>query len=129
MESPGSLAKFVDRTTTGNGRGSLFWGRAGVDGAPFRGVTPPTYTDDEFQEKVVKIADPKNGRFDTTDQDQNKKYMAVLDGIANGWFQLIFIERLYDSDKKMVYIEWVEYFMEDGARTTHNPGLEVPHGP
>jgi len=87
-----SLIKFTNRTD-GNGRGKVYWGRADRDGLPFRGAAAPTYTEDEFQDRVVRVADPKNGTFDTGDEEQNKQYLAVLDGIANGWFQLIHIDR------------------------------------
>ena len=114
---PNNLVKFVNRTGDSNGRGKLHWQRADIDGAPYRG-TPPSFTQDEWDERVVKVADPRNGTFVTSDAVQNKSYLEVLDGIANGWFQLIFIERWREPNEKhhTVYVEWLEYFMEDGSR-------------
>lgn len=110
-----SLVKFMNQRD-GNGRGQLHWHRAGLDGLPFRG-TIPNYTEEEFEEKLVKTGDPRNGIFDVSDAEQNKAYMAVQDKIVNGWAQAVFVERRYDEENKtwLVYIEWVEYFMEDSS--------------
>ena len=47
------------------------------------------------------------------------KYLEVMDGVANGWFHLVFVERWReDGDKRHhVYMEWLEYFLEDGQPT------------
>lgn len=111
-----SVLKFQDQSQ-GHAGSKLYWHRAGIDGLPFRGNNPPLYTEEEFDARVVKVADSRNGTFDTTDPEQNKLYLKVLEGIANSWFQLIFIDRWRDegSNKQMVYIEWLEYFLEDGS--------------
>lgn len=119
-----SLVKFTDRKD-GNGRGNLFWGRADVDGLPFRGKHAPSFRQDEFDERVVRVADPKNSTFHTGNEDENAAYLKVMDGIANGWFHLVFIERWREEgDKKhYIYMEWVEYFLEDGSPAQYsNPG-------
>jgi hypothetical protein len=124
-----SLVKFANKTE-GNGRGKLHWGRADRDGLPFRGNAVPTYTEDEFEQRIVRVADPKNGTYDTSDQEENKKYLEVLDGIANGWFQLLFIERWREEGEKhhTVYIEWLEYFLEDGSRAPALTAGELSYG-
>ena len=61
---PNSLVKFANRLD-GNGRGKLFWGRAAVDGLPFRGQSAPTFTEEEYDERVTRVADPDNGTFRT----------------------------------------------------------------
>jgi hypothetical protein len=115
-----SLVKFTNRKD-GNGRGELFWGRAGVDGLPFRGQAAPSYRDEEFEERVVRVADPKNGTFYTGDEEQNTAYLKTMDGIANGWFHMVFIDRWRDEgdSEHRIYIEWVEYFLEDGSPVQH----------
>jgi|TARA_R110000851_G_scaffold256974_1_gene409477 hypothetical protein len=115
-----SLVKFTSRKD-GNGRGELFWGRAGVDGLPFRGQAAPSYRDEEFEERVVRVADPKNGTFYTGDEEQNTAYLKTMDGIANGWFHMVFIDRWRDEgdSEHRIYIEWVEYFLEDGSPVQH----------
>lgn len=115
-----SLVKFTSRKD-GNGRGELFWGRAGVDGLPFRGQAAPSYREEEYDERVVRVADPKNGTFYTGDEEQNKAYLKIMDGITNGWFQMIFIDRWRDEGdtNHRIYMEWVEYFLEDGTGTPY----------
>jgi hypothetical protein len=124
-----SLIKFANRTD-GNGRGKAYWGRAEADGLPFRGQQPPLYTDDEFEDRLVRVADPKNGTFQTSDPEQNKLYLGGLDGIANGWYQLIFIERWREPGDKRhtVYVEWLEYFMEDGSKAPAVSPGELSYG-
>jgi len=119
-----SLVKFTDQKD-GNGRGNLFWGRADVDGLPFRGKQAPSFRSEEYEERVVRVADPKNSTFYTGDEKENADYLKVMDGVANGWFHLVFIERWReDGDKKhYIYMEWVEYFLEDGSPAQYsNPG-------
>jgi len=113
-----SLVKFTDRKD-GNGRGELYWGRADIDGLPYRGHKAPAFRQDEFDERVVRVGDPKNGTFFTGDPEQNKAYLKVMDGIVNSWYQLVFIDRWREegSSAHHVYIEWVEYFLEDGKPT------------
>ena len=115
-----SLVKFTNRKD-GNGRGELFWGREGVDGLPFRGQAAPSYREEEFEERIVRVADPKNGTFYTGDEEQNKAYLKIMDGITNGWFQMIFIDRWRDEGdtNHRIYMEWVEYFLEDGTGTPY----------
>lgn len=119
---PNSLVKFTDRKE-GNGRGNLFWSRADVDGLPFRGKQAPVFRNEEFEERVVRVADPKNGTFYTGDSEQNAAYLKVLDGAANNWYQVVFIDRWRnDGDNHHhVYVEWLEYFLEDGNPTQYAP--------
>ena len=115
---PNNLIKFVNKTD-GNGRGNLFWGRADIDGLPFRGKEAPLLRTEEFEDRLVRVEDPKNATFYTGDEEQNIKYLEVMDGVANGWFHLVFVERWReDGDKRHhVYMEWLEYFLEDGQPT------------
>jgi hypothetical protein len=119
-----SLVKFTNRKD-GNGRGQLFWNRADLDGLPFRGEQAPLLRTEEYEERVVRVADPKNGTFYTGDPDQNAAYLKVLDGVSNSWYQLLFIERWRnDGDKHHhVYVEWLEYFLEDGKPASFAPPI------
>jgi|TARA_Y100000385_G_C13059312_1_gene623534 hypothetical protein len=121
-----SLVKFTNQKD-GNGRGNLYWNRADLDGLPFRGHTPPSFRSEEFEERVVRVADPKNGTFYTGDEEQNKDYLKVMDGITNGWYHMLFIERWREEGDKNhhVYVEWVEYFLEDGNPTPFQPGPQT----
>jgi len=119
--SSSSLVKFIGQKD-GNGRGNLYWNRVGVDGLPFRGQSPPMLREEEFEDRVVRVADPKNGTFYTGDPQQNEAYMKVMDGITNGWYHMIFVERWRQADdiNHYVYLEWVEYFLEDGSKTKYS---------
>jgi hypothetical protein len=119
-----SLVKFTNRKE-GNERGQLFWDRADVDGLPFRGHQAPLYKNEEYEDRLVRVADPKNATFYTGDNEQNLAYLKVMDGVANSWYQLVFIERWREEKDKhhYIYAEWLEYFLEDG-----NPCL-MPSSP
>lgn len=126
---PSSLVKFSDRHDAGGGR-KLFWSRSDVDGLPYRGASPPFMTDEEFEAKAVRVADARNNFFDVSDPQQNKAYLDVLECCFNGWFQMIHLERFW-RQSTCHYVEWVEYYMEDGTRTPfHNPNqiMELAHG-
>jgi hypothetical protein len=116
-----SLVKFVNHKD-GNGRGKLFWERADVDGLPFRGHQAPLYRNEEYEERLVKVADPKNGTFYTGDSEQNASYLKVLDGISNSWYQLVHIDRWRNEGDNYhyVYVEWVEYYLEDGKPSLYD---------
>ena len=111
---PSSLVKFSNRQKSG-GR-SLFWGRSDVDGLPFRGTNPPSYTEEEFEERTVRVRDFRNSFFDISNPEDNKTFCDVMDCIANGWFQLVHIDRFWKGSTKH-YVEWLEFYLEDGSRT------------
>jgi hypothetical protein len=112
-----SLMKFMNRKDGGS-RGQLHWGRADIDGLPFRGSQVPLYRNDEAEERLVRVRDPKNGTFYTGDPEQNAKYLDVLDGAANGWYEIPFLERWRNPDDNYhyVYVEWLECCYEDGTK-------------
>jgi len=111
---PTSLVKFFNKCETESGK-KLFWDRADIDGYPFRGPVPPMFTEEEYEQRVVRVADAKNGFFDVSDPEQNKKYLEIIDACCNGWFKCLYIERFWQNTTKH-YIEWVEFYMEDGSR-------------
>lgn len=126
-----SLLKYAARADKrGNPGGDhLWWHRAADDGAPFRGPFAPEYTEEEFEARAVKVRDFRNAFFDVTDQAQNAQFCDVMDCCANGWFQLYHIERFWKGSNKH-YVEWFEYYMEDGRRTPYAQSgpMEIPHG-
>jgi hypothetical protein len=119
-----SLVKFMNRTVNGNGRGKVFWGRSEADGLPFRGPEAPMLTNEEYEDRLVRIHDPKNGIFDVTNEEENKRYLEIMDGLANGWYQLIYINRQFDEAKALVYVEWLESYMEDGSPSRPLPSFQ-----
>lgn len=118
-----SLIKFMQQngaaTNISRSEQSLHWGRASSDGLPFRGNSAPLLRDDEYEDRVVRVADAKNGTFFTGDPEQNLRYLLILDRVANGWYQILHIDRWRDtnSNNHFVYVEWLEFFMEDGKPT------------
>jgi len=116
-----SLVKFFDRTVSPDGQ-RLYWGRAHVDGLPFRGDMPPWLTEDELGERVARVADARNGFFDTAVPEENTAFLKIIDACVNGWFQCLFIERFWNNTTKH-YIEWVEFYLEDGTRTPYRSTL------
>lgn len=122
-----SLVKFFNKTES-NGK-KVYWGRAGQDGLPFRGAQPPSFTEEEFESHVVKVADFQNAFFDVDLEVENRLFRAVMEACANGWYRLIHIERFHGGTTKH-YVEWVEYWLEDGRRTPYvnNNIMEVNGG-
>ena len=104
----------------GNGRGNLHWHRAHLDGAPFRGQNP-FLTEEEYTERTTRVGDPHNAIFDLMRPEDNRRYLEVLTEIVNGWGKLIHIERIITAEKKEVYIEWVKWYIEDGAGPKNSP--------
>ena len=126
-----SLVRFMNRQKDGNGQ-QLSWHRATLDGAPFRGP-PPMFTGEEFEERVARVADPKVDEFDISRPEEKKAYLMVLEGAANHWFRILYIKRPGEYDPKrrtVAYVEWLEFYMEDGTRTPFmSPGvMEVGSG-
>lgn len=120
-----SMVRFMNRTKDDSGQ-PIHWHRAGIDGAPFRGPAP-MLMGDEFEDRIVKVADPHVERFDISVPEQKKGYLMVLDGAANGWFQILYLKRPgeYDpTNKTLAYVEWLEFYMEDGNRAPFmTPGM------
>ena len=125
---PNSLVKFAQRTNAGGGQ-KLWWHRSDIDGLPFRGANPPIMPEEEYENRAVRVADYRNAFFDVSKADENRKFLDVMECCANGWFFLHYIERFWNQTTKH-YIEWVEYYMEDGTRTPYStPGMmELANG-
>lgn len=122
-----SLVKFANKISS-NGK-KLWWNRADIDGLPFRGAFAPLMPEEEYQERVVRIADFRNGFFDVNKPEENKLYCEVMECCANGWFQLRHQVFFWNNTTRH-YIEWMEYYLEDGTRTpyTTNGMWELGNG-
>lgn len=109
------LAQVVNRAEADR----VYWGRADEDGVPYLGPRPPLLTDAEYEERAVRVPYPRNGFFDLSDPTQNQSYLNVLQGVANGWFEKVYLERDLELRelKGRVYVEWIEYYMRDGRPT------------
>lgn len=121
-----SLVEHAHHQKSRDGR-NLYWARAGVDGVPYRGEHPPDLTEAEYEQRVVRVVDTCNGFFDVLNKKQNKEYLEVMEAISNGWFQGIHIERFWRGTTQH-YVEWNEYYMQDGSRTPYSAHMELGGG-
>jgi len=126
---PSPLSRYSDQTQSEQGR--LFWGRITEDGYPFRSTShnPALYREPEYEEKAVRVADFRNGVFDVTSAEDyvaevngqrvqvygNARYVSVMERIINGWYALVYIDRNFSPDKRLKYVEWTEFYMQDGT--------------
>jgi hypothetical protein len=121
-----SLIKFVQQRQSK--RGPVYWNRASQDGLPYRGQVDSLRREEEFEATSVRVRDPDNGTFNTADPEQNEKYLYVMDRIVNNWYTLLHIERWRNTEANgmMIYMEWVEQYLEDG--TNFNPEGPMTNG-
>jgi hypothetical protein len=117
-----SLLKFTNRIGAGDKK--LWWARAGVDGVPFRGSQPPIMLEEEYEARTVRIADARNAFFDVYDIKENKQYLDVIECALNGWFRIVHLERFWRGTTSH-YVEWIEYYMEDGTRVPFSNGSNI----
>lgn len=114
---PNSLVKYASTVKSVNGK-RVFWDRINQDGVPFRGAFAPMMTEDEYEVRAVRVGDYRTGFFDVRDTEQTKLFQDVMECCINGWFQMMYIERFWNQTN-CHYVEWVEYYMEDGSRTPY----------
>ncbi len=119
-----SLVKFFGKSTPphapSGGEQKVFWQRADRDGLPFIGNHAPIMPDEEYEERVTRVAYPYNGFFDTHDPVENARFMEIVDAALNNWYQILHLERFWNKTTKH-YIEWVVYYMQDGSRLSMTP--------
>ena len=115
-----SFLKQQQQNGNGDPRGSLFWKRAGIDGAPFRGATAPILKEEEFEEIVERVWDTKFGTFDTSNPSQlimGRTLQEIMDGKMAGLYEILHRDHRWakdDNDLPVMYqyIEWSEPHME-----------------
>jgi hypothetical protein len=123
-----SLVKFYSSKSKSGGD-KVYMGRVAVDGVPFRGTSPPFMTEDEFEQRTVKVSDFRNAFFDVNEEADNRAYREVWECCLNGWFKPLCLIRFWQGTTKH-YMEWVEFYLEDGSRAPYmTPGMmEVASG-
>jgi|JI10StandDraft_1071094.scaffolds.fasta_scaffold264021_1 hypothetical protein len=109
-----SVLKYMRSFQPQSASSSLHWGRAAVDGAPFRGV-PSLMRDEEFEARTIRVSDAKVQMFDLSKPEHLATYQTILDRAANGWYRIIHVDRTWAPEKThmMVYVEWAEQYIED----------------
>ena len=70
-----SIVKFMNNRQNHNG---LLWGRVVVDGAPYRGSAYPMAPEEEMENRLVQVFDPKLRIFDL----QGARVRTVLDEVV-----------------------------------------------
>lgn len=100
-----SFLKYLadEEVIKGNGRGSLSFSRANIDGMPFRGQTAPL-KEEEYDDFTEVVNDFDVGMFDISKPEEYKALKAIFDKAVNQWFKII------DYDK-----QWVK--KPDGSTT------------
>jgi hypothetical protein len=74
-------------------------------------------TEDEYQDRVVRVKDVHNELFDLNEPADNKRYLTVMEEIVHGLAQLVYLKRRWSKKrpKPVVYMEWVKVYMQDGS--------------
>lgn len=119
------------------GGSELHWGRAHIDGAPFRG-TPIRVPDEVYEQRVERVTEPKMRVFDLSNPADVVDYKEILGRITSGWCQLLHRDFLKtttvrqtevrDANNRVigyektqsngikVHMEWTEFYMQDNQR-------------
>lgn len=113
------LVRLANRAAADDDGLQTFWGRAHLDGMPYRGRKDPLLTDAEFEEKTSVRRKVRHGFFNLKNEDEANNYLNVLDGVANGWYVLWTKQTDVDlrTGAARAYLEWVESYLEDGSPT------------
>lgn len=95
---------------TGNGRGSLSFSRANVDGMPFRGQSLPL-REEEYNDFTEVVNDFDCGLFDIRDPKQYANLRDVFDKAVNGWYNIVDYDKRWSKDKDgqdtiLIYVAW-----------------------
>lgn len=111
-----SLLKYCRQKKHPNGQ-MLLWNRADEYGAPFRGREVPSMTEAEAEDHLIKVADAKVAFFNVATKKGRQRFIRLMDRIVNGWFKMLFIQRFVKTNPVTHYVEWIEYYLQDGRLT------------
>jgi len=111
-----------------NGRGQAHFGRASVDGIPFRGNSVPMLREEEFESLTERVNDGKVEIFDLSIPEKAAEWERVIDHIANGWYRVLHCDRKFVEAKGtwLIYIEYIVPWNEIPADKLH--GRQFPTG-
>ena len=107
-----SLSRYYNERESSTGE-PLYWGRAKLDGAPFRGV-PPMLREEEFDEHAERSMDAHVRIFNLSRPEELQDYRQILERVCNQRCMIVHRERQYDPATRsfLVLLEWVEPFIE-----------------
>ena len=107
-----SFLKYQDdqELKDGNGRGSLSFGRAHVDGMPFRGPSM-LMKDEEYSTFTETVQDFGAKVFDVGDPQEYEELKLILDRTVNGWYQILEMDKKWGTTDKgkptvFVFLMW-----------------------
>jgi hypothetical protein len=107
-----SFLKYQDDESVrkGNGRGPLQFGRAHVDGMPFRGPMP-LLKEDEYRELTETVQDFGAKVFNVQDPQDYREMKEIFDRAANGWYNILDLDKKWSEDKDgnptvLVFVMW-----------------------
>jgi hypothetical protein len=93
------------------GGGELSFGRANVDGMPFRGPRA-LLREDEYEELTTVVKDGHVAVLDLSKPEDLEKLQQIVDRAANGWYQLSTLDHKWIINEKdgscrvMAYCVW-----------------------
>ena len=108
-----SFLKYFDQRDASH-RGSLYWHRSGMDGAPFRSAMPLSLREEEFEDNAERVIDGRVRIFDLGKQEDLQEYQEIVDRAMNGWYIIARRDLQFIADKGswLVYLEWGVPHME-----------------
>ena len=125
---PMSLFKYFNEPGGANTthREPLKW-ITGEDMAPLRGVEKTALTQSEF-ERIEPAVDFHCGRFRLWIEEEHAAYCDIRDRAANGWYQILDIERIVDPEHnaRIVFLEWIQVYNEIPNAKLPPDRTEVP---
>lgn len=100
----------------GNGRGSLSFRRAHIDGMPFRG-SGALLRENEYEEFTETVNDGYVDVFDMDNEEHKRKLNEIIDAAANNWYKVYrmkeeFVPQPDGSLRVFVYVVWAEPYRE-----------------
>lgn len=121
-----SLLKYqedVDLLRGASERGRVFFGRASVDGVPFRipegAAERVPLRNEEFDAFCDTVYDVEVRLFDLSRDEDRRQYQAILDRAVNGWYRILHIMRRWKDGENgqgeggiIAYVEWAVPFKE-----------------
>ena len=106
----------------GNGRGSVSWNRAHIDGVPWRGPSYPL-REEEYTDFTEEVQDFDVGVFDVRNDGEYKLFREIMDRASNGWYRIIDYDKKWVTNDQghstvLVYLMWTVPFRELAKRRT-----------
>lgn len=113
--------------------GHLQW-VPGEDRPPLRNMSKNLLTRQELDENIAEAFDFHRERFRMWVPEEVEKYCEIRDRAANGWYQIIHLERTSvqqpnGETEQIIFIEWLQVYGEEinGKRPPQNhqpPGAD-----